>query len=240
MSNLLYVNDLIDRTLKTVRAASSLQDTDQGDREDVLNLLNEILSEFNATGQLLPFQISQTFPIEAGKGKYVIGRLIGATFSTTPYAVVEYVDLIIDGIRFPVTIIDDFAVLGHGISLVNQARPGWVRITRNADANILEFYQVPDQDYTCQIFGKKEIGNVAFQDTIDLPLWYARYLRLAIARETNDYFALQAWDEIKERKFEEARTAMLAAAQKDLAIQTDPPFKPGPGIRTYNLGVVTR
>lgn len=239
MNDLMYVNGLIDRTLKTVRATSNLQSTDNGDREDVLQLLNEILAEMGAVGGLLPFQVVQAFDIQAGKSEYTIGSIVGASVTTTPFAVIDYVSLVLDDIRFPVEIQDDFAVYGHGMSLINQSRPGWVSILRAADYSKLTFYGVPDRNYVCEIRGKKDGGTIQFQDYLALPSWYMRFLRLALARDVNDYFNLSAWDESKERKYLEAEAKMLAAAKKDWSIKTGAPFRPGNGVLTYRLGVTS-
>lgn len=236
-NDLLFVNGILDRALKTVRARTNSQNVNQNNMADALSVLNELLCEFNGTGQVLPFQIMQTFTLKAGKGVYTIGELDGASDVTTPFADIDYIAVLLSGVRYPIEIQSDFAILGNAISLTNQGRPGWVRINRSEYAVTLEFFAIPDQDYECEIWGKKQIYNVAMGDYIQLPGWYARYLRLALARELNSFFKTASWDKNDEAHYQEARTFALASAKKDWAVKTQPPFSTGLMISNYLLGV---
>jgi hypothetical protein len=239
MSNYLYVNNIINDAIRTVRAAANFQDNPVEYQESAVRLLNEVIDDSIATGDVIPFTVKTAFNLEAGKSVYTVGQLDGVDVESTPFVDINYVDITISGRRYSLSIQDDQPFYGSNNFTEIQGRPSWVNINRGDDFSEISFLPVPNDNYYCELRGKKEIGQVDFQDYVDFPRWYSSYLRLGLARKLNSFFGLMVWGAMEEKQYLESFNRMLASSKKDYAIKSDAPFTVARGVYTYRLGVIS-
>lgn len=239
MANYLYVNDLVNMALGTVRALTSIQDVDPNYQETSLYLLNEILDGISSLGEQIPFDVEAKFTLTPLKSTYTIGSIPGADFNTTPFAKIEWINLFFQSRRYSVEISDDLPYFGVSNFLNASGLPTTVNIQRFEDYSEINFLNPPDLPYQIQIRGKKEVLRVSMQDYVLLPRWYSAYLRLALAQSLNNFYNLRVFDDVLEKQLMRAERNMYAASKTDFATRSDEPFTQNRRFYSYNLGVTS-
>jgi hypothetical protein len=240
MSNVMYVNDIINLALSTIRAQSIVQSQDNLYQTNAIMLLNEVLDSLSSVGISIPFWSLFEFTLLPSKEKYTIGSIVGADGVTTPFVTINYVNLIWEGRSFDVAIQDDLPFYGVSQILNQKGRPSWCHITRQKDYSEMTFLCYPDYPYLCQIRGKKEIGQVSYQDYIDLPRWCSGYVRLKLSKKLNSFYNLRSWDNDLQSDLNDEERNMISSSKQDMAIQSSEPFESGIFRSSNNLGVIVK
>lgn len=149
---------------------------------DGLDLLNELLSEINIDGELLPYTIETTFPAVIGQESYLVPNLIqwqAVTFNnqTIRYSMQNVGRSDYFGTDRPDNI----------TSLMYQ-----FHVERTIGGSKLYLYFVPSQAFPINIVGL--FGFASVTDATDMSLvydtYYLKYLRLKLGEAMCNYYTL--------------------------------------------------
>lgn len=240
MNQFLYVNDILRQAVITIRAGSSYNgDTSSDIMIEALYKLNSILAILNANQSQLPYAIKFEFNLTAPNNTYIVGNSTNATVVTTPFTDIAFINLLLEGISYPVEIQDDFAFFNPVLIPAITGRPTSCRLNKGQDNTTIQFYPSPDRTYVCQIFGKKPVGQINFQDYVDLPNYYREMLVLELAWKINSLLNLGNWSPDLEKQRLEAKQVVLNTAKRDLRIRSSPPFYHYDTFYSGRLGVTS-
>ncbi len=103
-----------------------------------------------------------------------------------------------------------------------QGLPRFVIITNETNLTRMQLYPSPSQQYDLFVYGKFELPYVTSNDTMEeLPLYYYRYLRFALARELAIYKGRSsAWGDKLEAIYQESKKEMESVTSMNLSINT--------------------
>lgn len=220
----LYVNDLVTQIVEQITPISDFAEPTPKQREKGLQALRRTMANLNATGWLVPFTVTLSFIMTPGKGEYTVGILPGVDVETEPFVSIDFVNVIVDNISYNVIIRDDFYYYDNDVVQNLSGRPSSVNIRRNNNFHTLYFLPLPEQGYTCELTGKKEVSNVTWQDYVDLPNYYLDYLILRSAKTLAPMIGLRKWDSVLETDLHDAKVSMAAAIPMDVRERCRPPI----------------
>lgn len=231
MSFQISVNNLITYALKTVRLQTPFQAPRPEYITDCLQLLNELLAEFNANNLMIPYQTDLSFNVEPNVATYRIAPTgappAGAIFVTSqPFIEVNYVDVFFNNIQYPIRIITDKNALDVFRATNITTIPESVRVHQlvapdtNLPATDLIFFCPPNQEYLCTIRGKAKLLNVTLNTNITgLPDYYFRFLRLWVAREITTLYPTNGWTDELEMRLKKAQDVVRGSSDQDLWVR---------------------
>jgi hypothetical protein len=236
---IVQVNNIIKRALKVIRAESIYQNENDDAREYILDSLNDILSIMNSTEEYIPYFDVLALQLKAGQKIYTIGTDVGSYLVVSkPIQTIEYVNILLNGYRYTISIQDNFSTQGISYPLSISGLPTLVNINKNFNEQILDFFPTPVQNYDCEIMYKTTFADVRYG--IAVPDYYRKFLIYWLAKETNVENNLGTWNQDAESSFLEYKRLVKAGIQKDIRVRTNSPIVPA-GYNGYywNLGVRT-
>ncbi len=190
-----------------------------------VQFMNELLAFFSATGLMLTIakQVDYTLPI----GQRII-TFGAATVTPTPDVTVgrlannENSWLTLDGVEYPLIDISRNVFNASYKYIPQQGLPRFIIITNNVETTSMRFYPAASQVYDVSTYGKFELPPFAENGTMaDLPLYYQRYFRLAVAKDLAMYKGRsQAWTPRLEEMLGAAEDVMQATSSFNLTIDT--------------------
>ena len=243
----LYVNSIVQDALRLLRIATPFQRPTGDDESQAVLLINEILSEMNASESTIPFYYDIPFQTESGKKKYYFGEGSLADVQTPYFVDVPYIVIDYNDVQFPVRIIKDMQALSTMRPNSLQVIPSEARFYKeNDDAGntygIIDFYYAPDSVYNVTARVKPFIGQVTYTSTITiLPQYYRTYLKLELACRLTDYYGLEnMWTQKLMQQHAEAKRLIMAAVEVDLSVNPDSSLLQNSNLwYGWNLGVQT-
>lgn len=247
----IYVNDLLNYALKTVRLVTPFQPARPEYTTDALRLLNELLSTFNANNLLIPYQSDLEFTIEANVPIYRIAPtgtapVDGIMVTSQPFIEVNYIDVYWNNIQYPIRILTDKNVLDTFRSTDITTIPDGARVHQlvaedtNESATDIIFYSPPNQDYECKIRGKRMLLAAELQtDITGLPDYYFRYFRLWLAKEITALYPTNGWTDQQERDLRMAKNVIMGSSDQDLWVR-NPGYLCKKDLYLYNTNLGVR
>lgn len=187
-----------------------------------LSLLNDLLDSFAGDGTHIPFIKEITFNLVAGKDIYSISNAVSADITAERIASLEFVNIINTNISYPVRIIDRAELFGN-IRLTNLGdRPNYVILDRQELQSNIQFYPVPSIAYECVLRAKFMLDELnEFSVISEVPRWFYRYLRYALARELKSFYPSSNWSETDEQTYQKLSKMIQADSDNNYLIEPD-------------------
>lgn len=211
---------------------------------DGFNLLNDLISLFNASELYIPYQSIINFDMVAGNNKYIfsnetqpVGPNLPVPIVSNPIIELDFVNLTFGNVIYPVRIIskaefyNNIRVVGlPGIPVFCFLSPQPTMGT----STIVEFYPFPVRTFDVQMKCKVALNYLTrFTNVTNLPAFYFRFLRYALARELMSFYPSANWSATDEKEFLDMKEKMTAANEWNLAVKTDKTLNFGGPFYTY-------
>lgn len=201
-----------------------------GDDEELgINVLNQLLQSYAATGLLITIAHTVSIAVNIGT-KYVVcgdatyvpaadevlipsGRLANITAAW----------LELDGVDYPLIPQSRDEFLASFKYAPLQGLPRFVIMYPETDVVKLQIYPSPSQFFTFFLRAKFQLAALTANDTMDvLPQYYQRYLLFASAKDTAMYKGrADAWTPKLEEMLQQATDVMIAASEVNLSVTGD-------------------
>ena len=232
------VNDFIQDSYQLISANSPTVPLHGNDLSKGIQFLNELIQCYGSSSLMLTIAkkieltvlINQLYVTFADSG-----FVPPASWSTDPnYGTtlpsysggrltnLERAWLSLDGVTYP--LIDENRGVFFGSYKYDPqlGLPRFAVLTNDLDYTTMQLYPGPSQQYNLFVYGKFALPTITAGSTLDtLPLYYKRYLKVALAKELCFYKGRSAaWDEKLEARYQEARDEMESVTTIDLAIDS--------------------
>ncbi len=220
------VKGFVQDSYQLVSASSPTVPLHGDDMSKGVQLLNEKLNAFSATGLLTPIAKEVIFPLPIGRQFITFGS---PTHVPTPdvtegrLANLQNAWLVLDNVTYP--LIDEsrntfFASYKYDPQL---GLPRFVIITNEVDLTRMRFYPAASQVYEVHCYGKFQLPDVTENDTMAfLPTYMIRYFRMSLAKDLAIYKGrTQAWNPMLEAMLVKAEQDIMAVSSVNLNIETD-------------------
>ncbi len=174
IANSYYLSDIVSRELETVSGSQ---------QADGLDMLNDLLVEKSAKGQMIPYYTHTTLDTIPGQEEYFIPNLIDA----------EVITFNIDDIRYSMLRYKRKEYFGLPRADNVQSLPTSYHFERSLGGGKLYFYYLPDDVFRVNITGKFSLAKVIGSQELSggLDDYYVAYLKYALAKRIADFFNIE-------------------------------------------------
>jgi len=232
------VNDFVQDSYQLISASSPTVPLQGNDLSKGVQFLNELISFYSSSSLLLPIsqkieltvQINQLFVTFADPGFVPPSSWIGNPYygTTLPsysggrLTNLERAWLSLDGVTYPLIDESRGVFFGSYKYFPQLGLPRFAIITNDLNYTTMQIYPGPSQVYNLWIYGKFELPVLVTGGTMaNFPLYYIRFLKLALARDLVYYKGrAAAWNERLEAMFQEARDEIESVSTMDLVIDS--------------------
>lgn len=189
-----------------------------------LNIINEHLDFLSSANVRIPFLNTIDFVTTIGKADYTISTIPGYDIDSdrvTDLVFATYVlpPTVQNSIIFPIEIVDHVSFYNNMRMTNLQSRPSMIMLENQTQYSIIKFYPQPDQEYPVTLKVKQYIDNVSFNvDISEVPVYYERYLRFALARELLAFYPSANWPQQAEADFQDMKDQIFGITA-DLQVQ---------------------
>lgn len=219
------VKDFVQDSYQLISSSSPTVPLHGNDMEKGVRFLNELLKSYSSSSLLLTIAKKVNFTVNIGQQFVTFGD---PTYTPTPDVTegrltnLQRAWLELDGVDYP--LIDESRGVFFGSYKYEPqlGLPRFVIITNELNLTRMQLYPAPSQAYSLFVYGKFELPYVTENDTmVNLPLYYYRYLKFALARDLAFYKGRSsAWDQKLESMYQEARDDMESVSSMDLVIDS--------------------
>jgi hypothetical protein len=220
------VKQFVQDAYQLVSAGSPTTPLYGDDQSKGVQFLNELLQAYSSNSNLLTIAQFVTTTLSIGQQFVTFGD---ASFVPTPNVTVGRLSnfqnayLLLDGVTYP--LIDQsrnvfFASYKYDPLM---GLPRFAIITNDVDLTTMRVYPSPSQEYELHVYGKFQLPLLTINSTMaELPLYYARYLKFALAKDLAMYKGrAKAWTQDLQDMLIEARDDMKSASAINLVVETN-------------------
>lgn len=215
------VREFVEDAYQPVSANSPTVPLHGNDLKKGIQFLNELLQYYSASGLLLTVPKEVTFNIIAGESSVTFADT-GATINEGRLANVSDAWLILQGVSYPLIEISDNDFFSSYKYVPLLGLPLYYIIQPDTNSTKMIFYPGPSQGYEVHVYGKFEKAALTANDTmVGFPLYYIRFIKLALTRELAIYKSRpEAWTDMLEKRYVAALKEMEAASQVNLSVMS--------------------
>ena len=184
-----------------------------------LQFLNELLSSYSGTGLMITVSKEVTTPIIAGQLQVTFGAS-GYDVNEGRLANIENAWLILNGVVYPLVPSSDHLFNSQYRYNPLLGLPIYAIIFDEINSTTLRLYPGASQGYQLYVYGKFELPEFTSMSVMDnLPGYYTKFLRLALAQELAYYKGRSsAWDDKLDRKLLVAQKEVEATSNMNLNV----------------------
>jgi hypothetical protein len=232
-------NDLIINAFYTIGELGVGERPDAYMLESGLYLLNELLDQFSSSGVYIPFLTTVDFVLQAGKGTYSISNIGTADIISERPIDIVFANYLVETMSYPLRVINKAQYYNTMRLTTLNARPSCVVLDKQEQSSFLIFYPNPDQPYPCQVQLKVMLDKLEPFDIIDeVPPYFQRFLRLALARNLISYYPSANFSPQDEDEYQRIFADLKSGNETDLTIRNSnileaPSYFPWPYILAY-------
>ncbi len=223
------VREFINDSYQLISAASPTVPLHGNDLSKGIQYLNELLLSYSANGLMITVSKLVPFTVNINQGFITFGP---TDFTPPPVIDVttegrlvnlENAWVQLDGITYP--LIDesrnDFFASYKYEPL--QGLPRYIIVTPNTNYTTVQIFPAPSQVYDLFIYGKFQLSALdSNMQMSELPTYYLRYLRFALARDLAVYKGrAEAWTPLLDQMYRQAELDMIAASSQNLDVNTN-------------------
>ena len=232
------VNDFVQDSYQLISASTPTVPLHGNDLQKGIQFMNELLNSYSASSLRLTIaqkvqltvQINQLFVTFADAGfvapsDWLTNPYYGSSppsYSGGRLSNLENAWLSLDGVTYPLVDESRNVFFGSYKYFPQLGLPRFAIITNDLNYTTLQLYPGPSQQYDLWIYGKFELPYFVSGGTMgNLPLYYYRFLKMAVARELAFYKGRSsAWDEKLEVRYQELVDEMESVTTVNLAIDS--------------------
>lgn len=214
------VKEFLDDAYQLVSASSPTVPLKGNDTSKGMQFLNELLSSFSGTGLMITVDKEISTAVIAGQ-MFVTFAASGADVNQGRLANIENAWLVLTGVTYPLIAVSDHSFNEQYKYAPLNGLPIYAIIVDQIDQTRLQLYPAPSQEYTLFVYGKFELPEFTSETDVmsDLPKYFTRYLKLAVAKELAGYKGrASAWTEFLEKKLILAEDDMQSVSNMNLNI----------------------
>jgi hypothetical protein len=217
--------DFVQDAYQLVSASSPTVPLHGNDIQKGIRFLNELLKYYSTSSLMLTIAQKVSFTLPEGQ---IFATFADSDYTPTPTVSIgrlsnlERAWLSLDGVDYPLLNEDRGVFFGSYKYFPQLGLPRFIIITNDLNVTTMQFYPGPSQQYTVWIYGKFELSYIPETGNMSsLPLYYYKFLKLALARELAYYKGRSsAWDEKLEGMFREAQKDIISITTMDLVIDS--------------------
>jgi len=243
MSVDITVNDLVISSFATIGAYSPYKIPSGEEINSAIYYLNELLDYFQVNGVYIPFFKTLEFTMIISKDTYDISTSSTSDIVNNPLVELDWVTVHYspsDNVSYPVSIVsyDQYDTFVRNQQSI--ARPNKVIFQKDVDKSTLIFFPLPDYDYICKLRGKFYLSDVKLQDHLsEIPGYYHRFLRYALARELKNIYKSDNWSDMQEKEYSVMLNEIKGNSDFALAIDQNPVFGIQSVMTDEKIGVIS-
>lgn len=161
-----------------------------------ITILNEILSEFSSTSKMIPYRERYSFPMTIGKNEYTFSDLPGFDFVKNRIALLETANIEFDNVIYPCDVVPYTNITALPRVKYLNAIPRLCYLQNYPEYSSIFFYPAPSDSnlYVATIYAKFQLSYVEpFTELEQVPAYYRRFLKYAVAREISASNASYQW-----------------------------------------------
>lgn len=196
-----------------------------------LEIVNGIIDQFSMDSIYIPYLTTINFNLVPGQATYSFSDLVPADVIADRIVDLTFANYFVAEIEYPLRIITKAVYYNLSRQTNLMTRPGYVFLNRQPTESFITFYPAPDQAYPCKIQVKSMIDKLEPQENInELPPFYYRLLKFAVAREFMAYYPSGNWPSTSEETYQDMYNSLKNANETDVTIrpssifQTNDPF----------------
>ena len=214
------VKEFLDDAYQLISASSPTVPLKGNDTSKGMQFLNELLSSFSGTGLMITVDKEIVTPVIAFQ-QFVTFAASGADVNVGRLANIENAWLVLTGVTYPLIAVSDHTFNEQYKYAPLNGLPIYAIIVDKIDLTRLQLYPAPSQAYDLYVYGKFELPEFTSETDVisDLPSYFTRYLKLAIAKDLAAYKGrASAWTEFLEKKLILAQDDMESTSNMNLNI----------------------
>lgn len=217
------VKEFVDDAYQLISASSPTVPLKGGDLTKGIQFLNELISSFSGTGLMITVAKEVTTNVDTSGGGIVTFAASGAIVNEGRLANIANAWLVLTGVTYPLIAISDHSFFEQYKYEPLLGLPIYAIIYDGIDNTTLQLYPAPSQQYELHVYGKFELAPYTSTSSMNnLPSYFIRYLRLALAKDLSSYKGREnAWTDKLQRDFINAQDDMQSLSNMNLNI-TDP------------------
>lgn len=185
-----------------------------------LYILNDMFDYYSSRGVYIPFFNTVSFTMVPNQGTYTFSNVITNPDVTSERIVeIDFINVIQDEVSYPVTILpqSQFKNMTRWTNLA--AWPDTVYLQREVYVSKLVFYPLPQLPFVCEVVGKFMLDHLELHDQLsEIPPYYYRFLRYALARELKEFYPSSNWSETSENEYKIMFESLVSATDLDVSL----------------------
>ena len=220
------VKGFVQDSYQLVSASSPTVPLQGNDVSKGVQFLNELMNAYSATGLMTTIAKHITFTLPIAQQEVTFGSPTLIPPPDVPVGRLSNLQnawLLLDGVTYP--LIDESRnVFFASYKFDPQVGlPRFIIITNETDLTRMRFYPAASQVYQVNVYGKFQLPDLTQNDTMaELPTYYIRYLRFALAKDLAFYKGRsEAWTQKLEDEYREAKKDMESVSSVNLDIETE-------------------
>ena len=232
------VNSFVQDSYQIISASTPTVPLQGDDMLKGVQYLNELIQSYGSDSLMLTIakkieltvQINQLFVTFADTGfvpptDWTGNPYYGTTlpsYSGGRLTNLERAWLSLDGVTYPLIDESRGVFFGSYKYFPQLGLPRFTIVTNDLDYTTMQLYPGPSQQYNLWVYGKFSLPLITEGSTLDtLPLYYKRYLKMALAKELAYYKGRSsAWTDKLEARYQELRDQMESVTTVDLAVDS--------------------
>jgi hypothetical protein len=189
-----------------------------------VELLNELLTKFDADSIYIPYLTEISFNMVAQQPTYTISNLIPADVVNNRIVDLSFANFFVpsagQNIIYPLQIINKAQYYGITRLLPLNTRPGFIFLDKQALQTSVTLYPAPDQPYPCLLGVKCMIDSLAANQTLsELPPFYYGFLKYCLAKKFLAYYPSGNWTESTEQEYQDYYNIIKNANETDVTVR---------------------
>ena len=215
------VREFVSDAYQPISANSPTMPLYGNDQAKGIQFLNELMQYYSASGLLITVPTEVIINVIAGENEITFADS-GATVNQGRLANVSDAWLVLQGVTYPLIEISDNEFFSSYKYAPLLGLPIYYIIQPYINSTKMILYPGPSQGYEVHIYGKFEKAELTANDTmVNYPLYYIRFLKLALTRELAIYKSrMEAWSPQLEDMYKNAKREMEAASQVNLTVMS--------------------
>lgn len=219
------VRDFVQDCYQLISANSPTVPLQGNDLQKGIQFMNELLKYYSSSSLLLTIAKKVSFNVQIGQKYVTFGDpTVVPTPDVTQGRLSNLLNawLELDGVTYPLIIEDRNVFYSSYKYEPQQGLPRFVIIDNDNNLTTMQLYPAPSQVYTLFVYAKFELPYLTSNDTMaNLPLYFYRFLRFAVARELAFYKGRSAaWDQKLEEMYDESKKDMESVTTVNFAINS--------------------
>lgn len=196
-----------------------------------LELVNGLLDMYAADSIYIPFLTTLDFDFVPGQATYSFSNIVPADVTSDRFVDLSFANYFVSNISYPLRIVNKATYYNLVRQTNFQTRPGIIFFDKQPLQTFITVFPAPDQAYPCSLKVKCMIDQLEpMEDISELPPYYYRFLKFALAREFLAYYPSGNWPQTNEDSYQDMYSNLKNANETDLSIrpsyilQTNDPF----------------